>query len=430
MTARMERSSFASRVFAALLVAALVVGAISAILLVAEKQRATRAEAESLTSALSRSLAASPTVLDALTDDDVGEASARLQPYTRQVQTGAALDFVTVMTVDGLRVTHPNPNQVGQLYIGTIPTAAESLTEEFTGTLGPSVRTISPVLDAGGVIVGWVAAGVTIESIAESLGRRLPAALGISAIIVAAVVLGAILARRFTRQLTGDLPPGRVRDAISSYESVRTLGEALRAQTHEHGNRMHTAIALLELGRTAEAIDILVETSHQSQSLVDQVTARRDGDPTVGALLLGKASQAKERGIDWSASIDPSAPRSALAPVDSIAVLGNLIDNAMDAAAVAAERWIRVVVGTAAGGGVVLEVSDSGAGIPPSMRDQIFQHGFSTKPAGADGRGVGLALVRALVTDVGGTVDIADDPTTFRVTLPAAIDSGTKAAGS
>jgi len=420
-----NNGSFASRVFVALLVAALVVGAMTAALLVVEKQHATRAEAENLTSALAGSLAASPVVLEALTSEKVDEASSRLQPYAQQVLSSAALDFVTVMTVDGLRVTHPNPMELGEHYIGTIPTAPQRLTEEFTGTLGPSVRTISPVLDADGAIVGWVAAGVTIESIAESLTRRLPAALGISAIVVAAVALGALFARRFTRQLTGDLPPGHVRDAVTSYESVRTLGEALRAQTHEHGNRMHTAIALLELGRTAEAIDILAETSRQSQSLVDQVTARRDGDPTVGALLLGKSSQAKERGIDWSASIAPDAPRSALAPVDSIAVLGNLIDNALDAAAAAPERWIRVVVGAAADGGVILEVSDSGAGVPFAIREQIFQHGFSTKPAGTDGRGVGLALVRALVTDSGGTVEINDDPTRFIVTLPRAPKSYT-----
>lgn len=415
----MRNDSFASRVFIALLIAALVVGAMTAALLVFEKQRTTRDEAENLTSALARSLAASPELIDALDDGDLNAASARLQPYTDKVLKSSTLDFVTVMTVDGLRVTHPNPEALGAHYIGTIPEEPQSLTEESTGTLGPSVRTITPVLDADSMLVGWVSAGVTVESIAESLARRLPAALGISAIIVAAVVLGAVFARRFTRQVTGDLPAGRVRDAVSSYESVRTLGEALRAQTHEHGNRMHTAIALLELGRTREAIDILVETSEQSQSLVDQVTARRDGDPTVGALLLGKASQAKERGIDWRAHIDPDAPKSVLPPVDSVSVLGNLIDNALDAAAAdVVEHWVRVDVLAAPDGWVELAVSDSGSGIPDGAREKIFEHGFSTKPVGADGRGVGLALVQSIVADAGGTVTVSENPTTFRVLLP------------
>ena len=218
---------------------------------------------------------------------------------------------------------------------------------------------------------------------------------------------------------------------MSSYESIRTLGEALRAQTHEHGNRMHTAVALLELGRRDEAIEILTETSRQSQSLVDQVTARRHGDPAVGALLLGKASQAKERGIDWRLHLDPDAPRSPLSTVDSVSVLGNLVDNAMDAAADSADsedRWVQVSLNSAADGGIVLEVSDSGPGVPPTLREQIFAQGFSTKPAGAQGRGVGLALVRSVVTGAGGDVTLSADPTTFRVVLPAA--TGTRRQGS
>jgi sensor histidine kinase regulating citrate/malate metabolism len=420
MTRSERSSSAASRVFVVLLIAAILVGAVAAVILALQTQRASRAEAEHLTSALAQSLADSPSVIEALDDEDDDAASELLQPYASAVVEHSALDFITVMTLSGVRVTHPDPAQLGAHYLGTIPRTPTALTEEFTGTLGASIRTITPVLNASGENIGWVAAGVTVESIAESFLGRLPSAIGISALIVAAGSLGAFLARRYTRRIAGDLPAGRVRDAVASYESVRTLGEALRAQTHEHGNRMHTAIALLELGRTREAIDILAETSQQSQSLVDQVTARRDGDPTVGALLLGKASQAKERGVDWSADIHPDAPRSVLAPMDSIAVLGNLIDNALDAAAAAPVRWLRVVVSAASKGRVVLEVSDSGAGVPADVRDQIFQHGYSTKPAGAEGRGVGLALVRSIVIDAGGTVELLDDPTTFRVTLPGA----------
>lgn len=414
-----QHRSAASHVFVALIAVALAAGILAAVILAFETQRAARAEAEQLTSALAHSIAVSPSVISALGSGDLDGAHQRLQPYATEVEAMSALDFVTIMTFDGYRVTHPNPAEVGARYVGTIPASPAALTEQFTGTLGASVRTITPVT-ANGESVGWVAAGVTVESIADSFFRRLPSALGVSALIFAAGALGAFLARRFTRRIAGDLPAGRVRDAVASYESIRTLGEALRAQTHEHGNRMHTAIALLELGRTREAIDILAETSQQSQLLVDQVTARRDGDPTVGALLIGKASQAKERGIAWRAEIDPGAPRSVLAPVDSVAVLGNLIDNAMDAASDSSERWVRVELKEAPNGWMLLEVADSGPGIPPALRERIFQHGFSTKPAGAAGRGVGLSLVRSVVSGAGGTVIIKDDPTRFQVLLPGA----------
>lgn len=420
MTSAPRSRSTASRVFVVLIAASLVIAALVAAFLVVEAQRAVRAEAERVTSAAAVAIASAPGVASALSTGDRDAATRALEPYALSVIAEAGLDFVTIMTLDGVRVTHPDEAQIGERYLGTIPEEPRQLTEVFTGTLGPSVRTIVPVPDAASTPVGWVAAGVTTESITDTLLRRLPLSLVITAVLVALGALGAWTARRFTRRIAGDLPPGQVRDAVSSYESIRTLGEALRAQTHEHGNRMHTAVALLELGRTPEAIEILTETSRQSQSLVDQVTARRHGDPAVGALLLGKSSQAKERGIDWRLRIDPDAPRSALSTVDSVSVLGNLIDNAMDAAGAVEDRWVEVVLQRSPSGGVILEVSDSGAGVPAALRERIFEHGFSTKAAGAQGRGVGLALVRSVVAEAGGTVEILDDPTTFRVTLPAA----------
>ncbi|MCT1476980.1 ATP-binding protein [Microbacterium sp. p3-SID336] len=412
--------SAASRVFVVLLVAVVVTAALVALFLVVEAQRAARDEAERLTGAAAATLAASPEVVDALSAGDEAEASRALEPYALEVIDRAGLDFVTVMTPDGTRITHPDPAQIGAPYLGTVPATPQPLTEEFRGTLGPSVRTIAPVIDDHDALVGWVAAGVTTESIAQTFVRRLPLSLGIAAALVLLGVGGAVIARRVTRRFAGDLPPGQLRDAVSSYESIRTLGEALRAQTHEHGNRLHTAVALLELGRHDEAIEILTETSRQSQSLVDQVTARRHGDPAVGALLLGKASQAKERGIDWHVDIEPATPRTPLSPVDAVSVLGNLIDNALDAAAEVEDRWVRVLLRPGGDGGIVLEVSDSGRGVPEALREQIFAQGYSTKAADPHGRGVGLALVRSVVVEAGGSVTVTGPPTTFRVVLPPA----------
>jgi two-component system CitB family sensor kinase len=412
--------STASRVFLVLLGAAVLIGALVAVFLVTDAQRAIRSEAERVTASSAAAFAASPVVVDGLRSSDDAAATSTLEPYSLAVIDDAGLDFITIMDVDGVRLTHPDTDQIGGHYLGTIPTTPRTLTEEFTGTLGPSVRTIVPVSDSDGELLGWVAAGVTTESIADTLLRRLPLSLGITVGLVALGAGGALIARRVTRRITGDLPPGQLRDAVSSYESIRTLGEALRAQTHEHGNRMHAAVALLELGRSAEAIEILTETSRQSQSLVDQVTARRHGDPAVGALLLGKASQAKERGIDWRVHIEPDTPRTPLSPVDAVSVLGNLVDNAMDAAAESDDRWVSVSLRPDPGGGIMLEVSDSGPGIPEALRSRVFDQGYSTKPADAQGRGVGLALVRSVVTGAGGSVTLSGEPTTFRVVLPAA----------
>ena len=416
MAADTRRVSAASLVFLAVAAGVVVLVTVLALLLVLDAQRSARVEAEEVTRGVAASIAVTPSVAEALTGED---PTAALQPLAEGIMAGAGVDFVTIMTPDGIRVSHRDPAEIGRPYLGTIPAGASPLTEEFSGTLGPSVRTIVPV-ERDGALVGWVSVGRTVGSIASDLVPRLPFVIVIALAVLVAGLAGALLARRTTRRVAGDLPAGSIRDAVASYESVRTLGEALRAQTHEHGNRMHTAVSLLELGRTSEAIEILTETSRQSQALVDQVAARRDGDPTVGALLLGKAAQARERAVDWSAEIDPSAPRSTLSPVDAVSVVGNLIDNALDAAASgAAPRWVRVTFAPASTGALRIDVSDSGPGVPAGLQERVFEHGFSTKPAGADGRGVGLALVRSIVESSGGTIAVSSAPTSFTVTLPA-----------
>lgn len=415
---RTRSRSAASLVFVTVTAAVAVLALAIAAFLILDGQRSVRAEAERVTQAVAQTVADAGLIGDVLSDGDRERATAELQPRVERVTADARVDFVTIMDARGIRVTHPDLERIGEPYIGSIPEEARPLTEEFTGTLGPSVRTIVPV-EQNGRVVGWVSVGVTIGSITATLGPRILVVVGIAAALLAAGLLGAVVARRATRQVTGDLPAGAVRDAVSSFESLRTLGEALRAQTHEHGNRMHTAIALLELGRTAEAIEILAETSRQSQVLVDQIAARRHGDPTVGALLLGKASQAKERGIRWRSKIEPDAPRSVLSPVDSVSVVGNLIDNALDAAASGPEpRWVEIRMTRTDEDELEIAVSDSGEGVPPELRGRIFEHGFSTKPAGAAGRGVGLALVAATVDEAGGVVTLDEEPTTFRVILP------------
>lgn len=412
-------ASAASRVFLAFLAAVVVITALLAVLLTLDAQAAERGEAEQLTLSLARTIAVMPTVTEAMAGPD-DAATAALEPVSLEIIATTPLDFVTIMRPDGIRITHPDPAQVGKPYLGTIEPAVQggTVTEEFRGTLGPSVRSVVPI-ERNGEVIGLVSAGVTVAGVWAQVGSRLPFVVAVAAALVAVGAAAAWLAGRYTRRIAGDLPASAVRDAVSSYESVRTLGEALRAQTHEHGNRMHTAVALLELGRTDEAIDILTETSRQSQDLVDQVAARRDGDPTVGALLLGKAAQARERGVEWNAEIEASAPRSALTPVDAVSVVGNLIDNALDAAAAGPPpRWVRVRLTPASGGALEVSVSDSGPGVPEDDRERIFEHGYSTKPAGAEGRGVGLALVRSIVEGAGGAVDVSSDPTTFQVILP------------
>jgi two-component system CitB family sensor kinase len=107
-------------------------------------------------------------------------------------------------------------------------------------------------------------------------------------------------------------------------------------------------------------------------------------------------------------------------------VLGNLLDNAIDAAADApAPRRVELRVDTSSGG-LEITVQDSGKGIDPSTVDDVFRYGFSTKTAGPFGRGLGLALVKQSVQRLAGTMTISNSSTggaRFHIALPASITS-------
>jgi two-component system CitB family sensor kinase len=482
-------------------------------------------------------VAANPLVLQAADDPD---PSAVLQPYALQVMAGAGADFVTIMAPDRTRWTHPRAEELGRPYIGSIDAAlrGEVFTEVTAGTLGPSVRTIVPVQDAGGKVRALVAAGVTVRTVDVAFSGRLPVLLAIALALLlggsgASWLLGRYL-RRVTRgwgpeqlsqlfayyesvlhsvreglilidtkgrvviyndqaaellgleprssgddpsrppylaelplaaslktlfesgreahdeiHLTGprivvvnqgpalapDSPSGRrpavfgtvatIRDRTeieslgSELETMRTLSDALRAQTHEHANRLHTMVSLLELGRTREALEFATKDLELSQQLTDEMVSSVD-EPVLSALIMGKAAEANERGVKLTLATAGSASVTGLAVQDLVTILGNLLDNAIDAAAEGeAPRRVELTVESDAEGLDII-VKDSGSGIDPAAVDNIFRHGFSTKAAGPFGRGVGLALVRQAVQRMDGTMTITGtDGAQFHIFLPA-----------
>jgi two-component system, CitB family, sensor kinase len=193
---------------------------------------------------------------------------------------------------------------------------------------------------------------------------------------------------------------------------ARTLTSALRAQTHEHANRLHTALSLIESGRTGAAMAVLARRQH-TQTQQDEVLV---------ALLEGKEAEAAERGVSLTHRLQVRAP-SPVSPLDAITLVGNLVDNALDAASAPGltpdRRWIDVELRCDASG-LLLQVADGGAG-PEAEADLLFSAGYSTKPAGAAGRGVGLALVRSVAEAAGGHVELATDSgTVFTVEIPPA----------
>ncbi|MEH0982536.1 sensor histidine kinase [Micromonospora sp. CPCC 205556] len=213
-----------------------------------------------------------------------------------------------------------------------------------------------------------------------------------------------------------------LRALSSELDSVRGLTEALRAQAHEAANRLHTVLTLVELGRTDEAVRLATEELALAQQLTDQVVGAI-AEPALAALLLGKSAQAAERGVELSVDPQSRLDVGALPTADLLTVVGNLVDNALEAVATAEPpRRVRVRV-VATDGEVVVEVADNGPGLPPGQVADAFRRGWSTKRAG---RGLGLALVGQVVARHGGRYEVGPAPeggTVFRIRLPVRLET-------
>ncbi|MGF1431206.1 ATP-binding protein [Kitasatospora sp. LaBMicrA B282] len=185
--------------------------------------------------------------------------------------------------------------------------------------------------------------------------------------------------------------------------ALRALSDALRAQAHEYTNRLHTLAGLLDTGATTEAREYLRELA-----AAPLATEGRDGarlaDPYLRGLLAAKAATASEQGVALRLDEDSHLPRRLVEPLDVVSVLGNLLDNAVMAAAHGQRRpaWVELSV-LAEGGTLHVAVLDSGDGVAAADAERLFRSGFTTRAAtDREGHGIGLTLARQLVLKYGG----------------------------
>ncbi|MEU9049121.1 sensor histidine kinase [Streptomyces sp. NPDC048384] len=206
-------------------------------------------------------------------------------------------------------------------------------------------------------------------------------------------------------------------------DSTRGLIDALRAQDHEHANRMHTLLGLLELEMYDDAVEFVGEVVGDHRETAEQV-AEKIQDPLLAALLVGKATVAAERGVALRLSDRTGLPDRLIDPRGLVTIVGNLVDNALDAAAGTAHARVEVEL-RAEGRTATLRVRDTGPGIPEEQRELIFAEGWSTKkPPAHRERGIGLSLVRRFAERQGGTATVgeaAGGGAEFTVVLPEAL---------
>ncbi|MEV7549954.1 sensor histidine kinase [Amycolatopsis sp. NPDC089917] len=521
---RTRRGSLARQLLILQLVVLFVLVAAGVTFAYLDSVRATEDRARDKVTAVAEAVADAPGVIAALS---TSEPTRTLQPFAQSVRADTEVDFVTIMDTNGIRYTHPNPELIGQLFIGNIGEAQRGgkVVETYAGSLGPSERVVVPVHGAAGQVVALVSVGITVEAIDAELRERLWPLIGVA---VAVLVVGGIgsylVSARLRRQTRGIAPEelsnlfeyheavlhsmreglllvggdGRVvlcndgarallgvdgdpvgrelsaldipEDLVEAFTSgeertdelhltearvlvvstapvrsrgeamgtvvilrdhtelqaltgelttVRGLAEALRSQAHEAANRLHTVVSLVEIGRPEQAIEFATEELALAQELTDRVVGAV-AEPVLAALLLGKAAEASERGVEFTITPDTVMEDSdtGVPPRDLVTILGNLIDNGIDAAAGNAgdggRPGVEVTVRSDAEE-LLLRVADTGPGVDDV--EDVFRRGWSTKPG--DGHGLGLALVGQAVRRHSGTIDVGrDEGAVFTVRLP------------
>jgi two-component system, CitB family, sensor kinase len=204
-------------------------------------------------------------------------------------------------------------------------------------------------------------------------------------------------------------------------DSVRRLTDALRAQQHEFANRLHTLSGLLQTDHHREAVEYLQALS-QAPSVPLGAATDAVPDPYLQAFVLAKSVAAAEKGVTLEVGAASWVPTRVVAPVEVTTVLGNLVDNAIEAARLGGRRPARVELDLVAEDTTLhVSVVDSGDGVPQRLREAIFLEGVSTKDG--EGHGLGLALTRQAVASLGGELRLADPGgpdhgAVFSATLP------------
>jgi sensor histidine kinase regulating citrate/malate metabolism len=191
-------------------------------------------------------------------------------------------------------------------------------------------------------------------------------------------------------------------------DSTLASTDTLRAQAHEFDNRLHTIAGLVELGEYDEVAGYVQRITSDRAQLDEDITSRV-ADPALAALLVAKFSRAAEQQVTLRLTDDTAVGRLPDdVAADALTVLGNLVDNAVDATVAAGGTTVSVRL-REEDDLVLVQVADSGAGVPVEHAAELFRSGYSTKPSDASGRGVGLALVQVVCERRGGAVSVHNE---------------------
>ncbi|WP_429836729.1 ATP-binding protein [Brevibacillus sp. NRS-1366] len=456
-----------------------------------------------------------------------------INPIVEKIRVSTNAAFITVGNLQGIRYSHPDPDQIGKPMVGGDNEEVfqgHSIISETVGSLGPGLRGKTPIYDEAGKVMGVVSVGFLLEDVQHTIESYRDRIIVVGMITLLLGVIAALLVARNVKEAIFGLEPAqigrlyqenqavlesiregivavnkegtitlanqaamnvlgqsvqmqkakrsqtavleefRLRDviktgkaafdqetyvgddvfvvnrvpildnkrevvgAVASFRNkselfsvmqelsrVKEYAEALRSQTHEYSNKLHLISGLIQLESYQEAIEFISSELdvHVSNT---QYIMRAVPDPLIGGLLLGKLNLANERKVELT--IDPESNfrdiPEGINRAQLIVILGNLIDNALDAVTSPGASAKEITLFLLNMEDVLLiEVEDRGPGISKEDATRIFERGFSTKQQ--ENHGYGLYLVKQAVRSMHGNVTHTGNPlggTIFTVTIP------------
>ncbi|AJQ27035.1 DcuS/MalK family sensor histidine kinase [Pelosinus fermentans] len=453
----------------------------------------------------------------------------QIQVFTEKTLSISDVRFITVMDMNRVRKSHPNASKIGEFYeeddADPVFEGQEN-TSINQGSLGTSLRALSPVFDEDGRQIGVVLVGIMVESVQAAIDdNRAGIYIGVGVGMLVGVLGALLLARNIKKILFGLEPSaiakifeersamlqsvregilavdqesrmtianeeairlfqqagikgdpigkkvdeyvpntrlqnilktgeaeldqeqdlngtiilanripvivdGEIVGAIATFRDkteirqlaekltgVRIYAEALRSQTHEFMNKLHVILGMIRMGYYDRLTQYVSGIAHQYQLEVGFVV-KKIKDPVLAGFLLGKLSLAREAGVEMKLSETSFLPEPDQPEIvhELITIIGNLINNALDAVEKSTTKEIGIDFSH--GNNVLtIEVSDTGLGMDEEVKQNIFMKGYSTK---GEDRGLGLYLIQRSLERLGGEINVISNinkGTLFRVTV-------------
>jgi len=199
----------------------------------------------------------------------------------------------------------------------------------------------------------------------------------------------------------------------SNLKQVESLLQILQVEKHEFNRHIQTLQAMIYLNKNEEAMEYIegISESHWNSDIIEF-----PDQPIIAGLLNSKYNLARSHGVGFAVSSACDFTNLAVEPWDLVSILGNIIDNAIEAALQDQEPRVGVEF-VHVGSNYTIIVHNNGSTINKDDKEKIFEAGFTTK--GSLGRGYGLLIARTLANFYEGEIDCrCGKNTTFRVILP------------